>query len=176
MIDIDSTDNNVDTNVNISDKTSWKCLLNDYGDLVNTNIYNINDILHGKCDLVIPRMMAMIHSVSRCLDGSWMIKLIDPSSSSCIVAYVAKEVESMDEGLLVEGNTILLENCSIFINKRPFSRMINIVHRNIIAIYSSKNELRESILHDHININTDTSITNLYQNKENIAKKKKSID
>jgi hypothetical protein len=54
--------------------------------------------------------------------------------------------------------------------------MINIVHRNIIAIYSSKNELRESILHDHININTDTSITNLYQNKENIAKKKKSID
>lgn len=186
MLDTDSSDDtNVDINVNIADKASWKSLLHDYGDVINSaNMYDIDCILKGKCDLVVPRMMAVIQGVSRCLDGSWMIKLIDPSSINCIVAYVAKEVESMDEGLLVEGNTILLENCSIFINKRPFSRMINIVQRNIIAIYSSKNELREVALHEeealHDTTNTINNVTtfstNLHQDKENIVRKKKSID
>lgn len=167
------------------DNTSWYCLMQDLG--INLD-HNIDDIIQGKCDLVVPRMIAVINTVSRCLDGSWMIKLIDPSSKNGILAYVGKEIETLHEGLLVEGNTILLENCSIFINKKPFSRMINIVQRNLIAIYTSpKIELRvidnnsNTILNDDNNYVNDNdvniAVVNDNKSQENIiTKKKKSID
>jgi hypothetical protein len=96
---------------------------------------------------------------------------------------------SIHEGLLVEGNSILLENCSIFISKKPFNRMINIVKRNIIAIYTSSNiELIKHEENENIKIkNNENSLvkittidddninSNLYQEQRNI-KQKKSID
>jgi len=191
--------------VNVIDSGSLRCLLTDLGihiyDHVKENDknvkemtkvlkYNIDDVNEGKCDLVVPRMIAIINTVSRCLDGSWMIKLIDPFSKSWILAYVAKDIETVHEGLLVEGNAILLENCSIFINKRPFSRVINIVQRNLIAIYSSKHESRLLVEkdNDHENdnkyendsikcvdkSNSDNKLLN--NTNEVIPKKKKSID
>jgi hypothetical protein len=206
MTDIDSMTKN---NVNIIDSGSLRCLLTDLGIHIYDNVkandknitelkkvlkYNIDDVIEGKCDLVVPRMIAIINNVSRCLDGSWMMKLIDPFSKSWIVAYVAKEIETVHEGLLVEGNAILLENCSIFVNKRPFSRMINIVQRNLIAIYSSKHESRSLVEKENDNTN-DNNNDNKYENdnikcvdinnsdeqllnnkNEVIPKKKKSID
>lgn len=160
------------------DNPSWYCLMQDLG--INLD-HNIDDIIQGKCDLVVPRMIAVINTVSRCLDGSWMIKLIDPSSKNGILAYVGKEIEIVHEGLLVEGNTILLENCSIFINKKPFSRMINIVQRNLIAIYTSLKIDNNTILNDDNNYVNDNdvniAVVNDNKSQENIiTKKKKSID
>jgi hypothetical protein len=119
--------------------------------------HNIDDINEGKCDLKIPRIIGIISDVSRCLDGSWIIKLIDPSSKTGINSYVSKECESLHDGLLVEGNSILLENCSIFISKKPFNRMINIVKKNIIAIYTSNNI--ELIKHENENENIQNNMS-----------------
>ena len=175
---------------------SWRCLLNSIGIEYNNNNnnnsnderflqslvndmkkvlpHNIDDINEGKCDLRIPRIIAIISDVSRCLDGSWIIKLIDPSSKTGIISYVSKECEAVHEGLLVEGNSILLENCSIFVSKKPFNRMINVVKRNIIAIYTSNNiELKK---------NENGNISNISLENKDIAcqeprnKEKKSID
>ena len=191
MTDIDSK--------NVVDSGSLRCLLTDLGIHIYDNVkenyknkndmelkkvlkYNIDDVIEGRCDLVVPRMIAIINTVSRCLDGSWMIKLIDPFSKSWILAYVAKEIETVHQGLLVEGNAILLENCSIFINKRPFSRVINIVQRNLIAIYSSKHESRSLVEKENHNSNDYTNDNNINGDKqlnnanEVIPKKKKSID
>jgi len=202
--------NNQDNWYDKFNNKSWKCLLSSLGIEYNSNnIYNqdenllqklindikkvlshnINDINEGICDLRIPRIIAIVSDVSRCLDGSWIIKLIDPSSRTGINSYVSKECESIHEGLLVEGNSILLENCSIFISKKPFNRMINIVKRNIIAIYTSSNiELIKHEENENIKIkNNENSLvkittidddninSNLYQEQRNI-KQKKSID
>ena len=206
--DIDSTTNMTRIDVNVTDSRSLRSLLDDLGiqhikenddhdiemmikEMKKVLKYNIDDVIEGKCDLVVPRMIGIINTVSRCLDGSWMIKLIDPFSKSWILAYVAKEIETVHQGLLVEGNAILLENCSIFINKRPFRRVINIVQRNRIAIYSSRSLVEKENHNSNDNNNDNTNSNNndnikcvdinnsdkqLNNANEVIPKKKKSID
>lgn len=93
----------------------------------------VEDVVMGNCDLCVPRLVALVDRAYRAEDeDAWVLDLTDPTLA-VVPAYLTAKTAGRYPGILVPGAAVLLERVSIFVNKSPFARHLN-VHDKCIQI------------------------------------------
>eukprot|EP01032_Pedospumella_encystans_P015033 gene15033-17233_t len=78
------------------------------------------DVVDGTYDLRIPRLVALVTSITPSASGDWVLELQDPTGS--ITGFIsAKHMAVLQDRKLTVGvsNTVLLEQVSIFVSAAP---------------------------------------------------------
>eukprot|EP01036_Dinobryon_divergens_P028356 gene28355-37288_t len=88
---------------------------------------SIGSVHDGVTDLRIPHLVALIEDYRVYCDGSWILELVD--SSGYISGFVSARNVKQVGGLFCRGASV-----SIFVNKCPFYRTLNIHPRCVRAI------------------------------------------
>lgn len=98
--------------------------------------FTIREILEGNADLRVPRVLCIVHKPIHHLEDVGVVNLVD--STGCMNGYITSNCLKMHKGIFQAGSAIVLENCSLFINKIPLERHINIHDENVIAVYTNQ--------------------------------------
>ena len=86
--------------------------------------------------LIVPRVLCIVHKPIHHLEDVGVVNLVD--STGCMNGYITCNCLKMHKGIFQAGSAIVLENCSLFINKIPLERHINIHDENVIAVYTNQ--------------------------------------
>ena len=96
----------------------------------------MQDVVEGNCDLRVQRLAALVDRAFRTEDeDAWVVDLVDPTLAM-VRGYLTADAAALHGGILVPGAAVLLENVSIFVNKSPFARYLN-VHEDCIQVVLS---------------------------------------
>ena len=96
----------------------------------------IVDILQGKTDFLVPRMVLIVESAVHSVEGVWTLRLRDfsgPSITGVLQTSVAKKHEA--EGILNAGSAIALHKISVLLCPTNNTRSLNIHEVCVLAVF-----------------------------------------
>jgi hypothetical protein len=99
----------------------------------NVYAFTIREILEGNVDLRIPRLLCVVHKAIYHPGDVWVVKLVD--STGCMSGHISCSCFKLFGGFPEAGTVLVLENCSVFVNKIPLERHVNISDENIVSVY-----------------------------------------
>ena len=98
-----------------------------------SGISSIISVIQGDRDLQVPRLLVIVQQAVFTAYGMWTLRLLDPTGS--MSAYLSVRATKSHDAITSPGSCLLLQRVSVFVNKVPFERFLNIHEDCIVSVF-----------------------------------------